>query len=77
MKKFKQAIHLEGRCIDDVFKLPCVAGIRKNVFGAIIYDLYGFVMADDSYKAPVTGDWLCEDGKGKWHVMSNEEYEEE
>jgi len=73
--KFKQAIHIEGRNMYDVFRLPCVAAIHKTVFGSIVYDLYGFVMADGSRNEAATGDWLCEDNEGKWYVMTNEEYE--
>lgn len=75
MKEYKQAIHVEGRNIEDIFRLPCVAAIRKNVFGAAVYDLYGFIMADDSRREATTGDWLCESKEGKWCVMTNEEYE--
>lgn len=76
MKKFKQAIHLEGRCINDVFKLPCVYSCHKEAEGGLCYLLYDWD-DDGNYIEARIGDWLCEDEEGKWHVMSNEEYKEE
>ena len=72
---FKQAIKI-GRGIEDVFRLPCVAAIRKDIFGAAFYDLYGFIMHDGRSVSAREGDWICEDNEGKWHLLTNEEYEQ-
>ena len=72
---FKQAIQI-GSNITDIFRLPCVWAVRKDVFGAVFYDLYGFVMHDGNSAIAREGNWLCEDDEGKWHLLSNEEYEQ-
>lgn len=66
---FVRSIHIEGKSIDDVFRLPCVSGVRKDIFGAVFFDLYGFIMHDGESVSAVKGDWLCEDSEGKWSVV--------
>lgn len=73
--KFKQAIHISSQ-IEGVFRLPCVAAIRKDIFGAAFFDLYGHMMHDKKNAVAREGDWLCELRNGKWIVMNNKEYEE-
>lgn len=73
--KFKQAIHI-GRNIEGIFRLPCIAAIRKDIFGAAFYDLYGFIMHDRKNAVAREGDWLCEDSAGKWYLLTNEMYEQ-
>ena len=72
---FKQAIRI-GRGIEGVFRLPCVAAIRKDIFGAAFFDLYGFIMHDGKSVSAREGDWLCETYNGKWKWLTNEEYEQ-
>lgn len=85
MIKFRKAIQV-GRNATDILKLPCVTGCYKYPIydssskfplrghipskGEIIYHfrqggIDDFVMI---------GDWLCEDHKGVWHVLSNDEF---
>ena len=73
--KFKQAIRI-GQSIEGIFRLPCIAAIRKDIFGAAFYDLYGFIMHDGKSVVAREGDWLCEDYKGKWYLLTNEMYEQ-
>ena len=72
---FKQSIRI-GRHIENVFRLPCVAAVRKDIFGAAFYDLYGFVMHDNKGAVAREGNWICEDDSGRWHLLTNEEYEQ-
>lgn len=72
---YKTRIHIEGRSIEDIFRLPCVCGVRKNVFGAAVYDLFGFVMADGSPTTAGGGDWLCLGYDDKWYVVPEKETE--
>lgn len=71
--KFKQSIQI-GKSLEGIFRLPCVAAVRKDIFGAAFYDTYGFVMADGKSISAREGDWLCEDYKGHWHWFTNEDY---
>lgn len=71
--EFKQCIQI-GRSIGDIFRLPCVAAIRKDIFGTAFYELYGFIMEDGRNVVAREGNWLCELRNGKWKLMTNEEY---
>lgn len=73
--KFKQCIQI-GRTIEGIFKLPCIAAIRKDLFGATFFDTYGFIMHDGKSVSAREGDWLCELENNRWIVMNNKEYEE-
>ena len=75
MTNFKQTIRI-GRGIEGIFRLPCVAAVRKDIFGAAFFDLYGFIMHDGKNAVARQGDWICEDYKGKWWLLTNEEYEQ-
>lgn len=70
---FKQAIRI-GHGIEGIFKLPCIAAIRKDIFGAAFFDTYGFIMHDGKSVSAREGDWLCEDDDNRWHLLTNEEY---
>lgn len=72
--EFRQAIRI-GHSIEGIFKLPCIAAIRKDIFGEAFYELYGFLMHDNNGAVAREGDWVCEDYDGKWHLITNEEYE--
>lgn len=73
--KFKQCIQI-GKTIDGIFQLPCVAAIRKDIFGVAFFDLYGFIMNDGKSVSAREGDWLCEDYNNKWWWLTNVEYEQ-
>lgn len=73
--RFKQTIQI-SKTIEGIFKLPCIAAIRKDIFGAPFFDTYGFLMYDGNSGSAREGDWLCEDYDNKWHLLSNEEYKE-
>lgn len=66
MSIFKQCIHIEGKCIEDVFNLPCVMAVMKLSDG-YRYRLY------NGYYAYV-GDWLCQNQNNHWCVYTDEEY---
>ena len=68
---YRQMIHIEGKSIDDIFRLPCVRCICKTIFGSIVYDLYKFIVAEGSETTAGDGDWLCELYDGKWVVEKN------
>lgn len=79
--RFKQAIHIEGNSLGDLFQIPCVFGIRKDGKGGFVIHLFG-----DTYNGHVQwgeyniadiGDWLCEDYEGRWHCLKDEEYKNE
>lgn len=79
--KFKQAIQI-GDNVTDIMKLRCVSYVSKNpaiIKGRYYYYLYPGFMWD--YKEDLshnyiarTGDWLCEDYNGDWHILNNKEY---
>ena len=75
MSDFKQEIRI-GKSIEGIFRLPCVAAVRKDIFGAAYFDTYGFVMHDGKGVSAREGDWLCEDHSGKWWWLTNEIYEQ-
>ena len=66
MEGFKQFIHIEGKCIDDIFFLPCIVSVDK------IKDTYCYYL--ENGQCADIGDWLCEDQDGKWSVLSDEQY---
>lgn len=72
--KFKQAIKI-GTHIDDIMRLPCVFSCHKEKNGELCYLLYDW---DDSgnYIKAYKGDWLCEGYDGRWHRLTNKEYEQ-
>jgi hypothetical protein len=70
---FKQSIRI-GKNIEGIFKLPCVAAIRKDIFGAAFFELYGYMMQDKKSAVAREGDWLCENYKGHWTLFTNDEY---
>ena len=67
MVGLKQKIRIEGKCIEDIFNLPCIVGIEKYPKGGG----YFYKLSDNSYAQ--IGDWLCEDYYGCWHVYTNEQ----
>ncbi|SEA81148.1 hypothetical protein SAMN04487851_114121 [Prevotella sp. tc2-28] len=73
--RFKQCIQI-SKSIEGIFRLPCVAAIRKDIFGAAFYDTYGFIMDDGKSVSAREGDWLCEGYNNKWWWFTNEQYEQ-
>ena len=61
---YKTIIKIEGRCIDDLFRLPCVSSITKEEGLTVVMN--------DGLKVHI-GDSLCEDYDGKWGVLSEKE----
>lgn len=81
--KFKQAIQI-GDNVTDIMKLRCVSYVSKNpaiIKGRYYYYLYPGLMWDykedrsHNYIAH-TGDWLCEDYDGWWHILKDYEYQQ-
>ncbi|MCI7654408.1 MAG: hypothetical protein MSS51_09065 [Bacteroidales bacterium] len=60
----RQKIHFTGKNLNDVFFLPCVAGILKDGDGSFLVLRDGL---SDGYHYAGIGDWLVEED-GKWHV---------
>lgn len=77
--KFRQAIQIPDHITHGVFNLPCVVSAKKDRLYGFIYILLGdtqtdlFRWVDTIYAKP--SDWLCEDNDGRWHLLSDEEYE--
>lgn len=69
--EFVRRIHIEGRSLDDVFRLPCVRSCEKtSVRGVMRFCFYPLMMRHPSqFMFAETGDWLCEDSEGKWSVV--------
>lgn len=63
---YKQIIKIEGKSIDDIFKLPCIHGVFKDENGRPIYRLTLNTVSDRGIA--VVGEYLCEDNNGKWHL---------
>lgn len=72
MSSFRKAIQV-GRNATDILKLSCVMGCHKDDNDELVYILFDW---DESgnYKEARMGDWLCEDHKSVWRVLSNEEF---
>ena len=68
---YKTIIHIEGRNIEDVLRLPCVKSIEKtSVAGIYKFHFYAICMAHPApFQSAYTGNVLCEDENGKWHVL--------
>ena len=74
MKKFKQRIQI-GNNVTDMMKLPCVFSCHKDRDDELVYLLYDWD-ANGNYLEARKGDWLCEDYDGRWHLLTDEEYQE-
>ena len=68
---YRQVIHIQGRCLDDIFRLPCVHGIFKNDDGTPLFRVTLDTISERGIA--VVGDKLCEDHEGRWHVLSKDE----
>ena len=71
-----QAIHIEGRNIEDIIRLRCVKSCEKtSVAGIMRYRFYPQMMAHPApLQSAYTGDWLCEDIDHKWHILNDDTY---
>ena len=71
MANYKTMIHIDGRSIDDIFRLPCVRGCKKtSIKGIFEFTFYPLDMAHPSqFQYAATGDWLCERQDGKWVIL--------
>lgn len=77
MSKFKQAIHIEGKCLEDIFHIPCVKSVEKtSIAGIFKFRFYSGCMAHPApLQCAYTGDWLYEDLDGKWHVINEDGFQ--
>lgn len=64
--RLRQSIHIEGKCIEDIFNLPCITSIHKENNSYCYYLTNGHIAH--------LGDWLYEDYNGNWSVLSNEQH---
>ena len=68
---FKISITVEGKCIDDLFRLPCVRSIEKAE-GGVKLRMYPLLMARPSqFLCAYNGDVLAEDDDNLWHIIRN------
>ena len=76
--RYKQCIHVEGRSVDDIMRLPCVSGCQKTVVdGVFKYTFFPKLMAHPApLQSAYTGDYLCEQEDGRWVVMNEEQYKQ-
>ena len=81
--RYKQAIQI-GDNVTDIMRLPCVISCTKEFWNntdiKYMYSLFGDTVCSkyswgDSVIA-YSGDWLCEDYDGRWHLLSNKEYKD-
>ena len=66
--RFRQAIHIEGKCIEDIFCLSCIRLIHKRK-DSYFYQLLNGKIAN-------IGDYLCEDTNGRWFVLNPKQYKD-
>ena len=64
----------EGNVSPDIFKLPCVLWAAKNGKGGILYELNSDERVTKTFPIAHAGDWICKDSKGKWRVLTDDEY---
>ena len=76
MDRYKTIIHIEGKSIDDVMRLPCVRSCEKtSIAGIYKFGFYPLCMAHPApFQSAYTSDYLLEDNDGKWHVMNENTY---
>ena len=68
--KYRQAIQIDERHMESIFRLPCVLSIHKN--RGRFYARLDFAETGDSYAYPT--DWLVEDESGVWHRISDDNF---
>ena len=79
--RYKQAIQI-GHNITDNMQVPCVMECTKrdNLRGGhrieYYYTLDPSKMVPREWQYAHLGDWLCEDYDGRWHLLTDEEYQE-
>ena len=72
-KRFRQAIHI-GRNITDIMALPCVtACLKKN--DKQDFEWMEYIINGDEEQRANEGDWLCEDYDGRWHLLTDDDYQ--
>ena len=64
--RLKQSIHIQGKCIEDIFTLPTIISIYKENHSYCYHLTNGQIAHLD--------DWLCENYDGNWSVLSDEQY---
>lgn len=73
MQKFKKCIKIE-RNMTDIFSLPCVIEVQKQVNGMPLYIIASVNNDRNIDDVAETGDWLCQDNNDHWQVVSDQEY---
>lgn len=80
--RYKQAIQI-GSNVTDIIKLQCVISAHKNAVvheSFIYYKLFGdtitSMFALGETVIAYSGDWLCEDYDGRWHLLNDKEYKD-
>ena len=63
--KYKVSYHIENN-ITDIFNLPCVWKVIKDKSGPVFY------LTDD--RVAYTGDWICMDYEGGWHIVKDDDF---
>ena len=73
MSNYKTEIKIEGRCLEDIMRLPCVRSCEKShIAGYYNFMFYPLSMAHPSPMLTAsTGDTLAQDYDNKWHVFRN------
>ena len=80
--RYKQAIQI-GDNVTDIMRLPCAICAEKHIVGNksfINYKLFGdtitSMFAWGETIIAYSGDWLCEDYDGRWHLLNDKEYKD-
>ena len=87
--KFIQATQV-GSNVTDIMRLPCVRGTFKypvntpyNMFPLRGHEpkrddiIYCVSVGKSCNDYALTGDWICQDERGVWMVLSDDEYKKE
>lgn len=70
-KKFKQSIQIDDH-LTEIFRLPCVAAIKKINNSTFAVELrYVKDEYDNLRQLAFRGEWLHEDHDGNWFVTSD------
>lgn len=64
--EYRQTIRI-GRNPNGILALPCVDCVMKSLGNMYTYQ----VNTDNSHVWAKEGDWICEDYRGEWHVVSD------
>lgn len=78
MDRLVHCVKIEGKNVNDIFRLPCVFGVRKDSCDDFVVMLFGDTRNMNvqwgSENVAHIGDWLCEDENGTWYVLKDSDY---